>query len=167
MTSYELHDASNTCNSTVCWTVCSGHHRKKRESRLQWNPSRRTSNVENVLCHGTIMNQWPQVISTLVCYWFFLTIPQCTRFMFCYDMLFTHNMMTESIGSIFPVTGHCEGNHRWIPLTKASKAELWCFLWPAPAQTVQKTIVTPMIWQPPRSLWRHCKDLPGHGTWLS
>ena len=29
----------------------------------------------------------------------------------------------------------CTG-HRWIPLTKASDAELWCFLWFAPAQTV-------------------------------
>ena len=26
---------------------------------------------------------------------------------------------------------------RWIPLTKASDGELWCFLWSAPEQTVQ------------------------------
>ena len=33
------------------------------------------------------------------------------------------------------VTGHLCGEitvDRWIPLTKASDAELWCFLWPAP-----------------------------------
>ena len=27
--------------------------------------------------------------------------------------------------------------HRWIPLTKASDTELWCFLWSAPEQTVE------------------------------
>ena len=44
-------------------------------------------------------------------------------------------MMEPSNGNIFRVTGHlwreCTG-HRWIPLTDASDAELWCFLWPAP-----------------------------------
>ena len=41
-------------------------------------------------------------------------------------------MMTSSNGNIFRVTvplcGEFTG-HRWIPLTKASDAELWCFLW--------------------------------------
>ena len=44
-------------------------------------------------------------------------------------------MMTSSNGSIFRVTGHLWGeftSHRWIPLTRASDAELWCFLWSAP-----------------------------------
>ena len=27
--------------------------------------------------------------------------------------------------------------HRWTPFTKASDAELWCFLWSAPEQTVE------------------------------
>ena len=27
--------------------------------------------------------------------------------------------------------------YRWIPLTKASDAELWCFLWSVPEQTVE------------------------------
>ena len=41
-------------------------------------------------------------------------------------------MMTSSNGSIFRVTGHLCGEFtgpRWIPHTKASDAELWCFLW--------------------------------------
>ena len=41
-------------------------------------------------------------------------------------------MMTSSNGNIFRVTGLlCEEfpGHRWIPHTKASDAELWCFLW--------------------------------------
>ena len=40
-------------------------------------------------------------------------------------------MMTSSNGNIFRVTGHLCGEftgHRWIPGTKASDAELWCFL---------------------------------------
>ena len=38
------------------------------------------------------------------------------------------------------------GIHQWIPLTKASKAELWCFLWSAPEHAVEQTIETPVIW---------------------
>ena len=44
-------------------------------------------------------------------------------------------MMTSSSGNIFPFTGHLCGEFtgpRWIPRTKASDAELWCFLWSAP-----------------------------------
>ena len=44
------------------------------------------------------------------------------------------SMMTSSNGYIFRVTGHLCGEftgHRWIPRTKASDAELWCFLWSA------------------------------------
>ena len=43
--------------------------------------------------------------------------------------------MTSSNGNIFHVTGPLCGEstgHRWIPLTKASDVELWCFLWFAP-----------------------------------
>ena len=35
---------------------------------------------------------------------------------------------------------------QWIPLTKAIDAELWCFLWSAPQQTVEQRIETPVIW---------------------
>ena len=47
-------------------------------------------------------------------------------------------MMTSSNGKIFRFTGPLCGeftSHRWIPLTKASDAELWCFLWSVPEQT--------------------------------
>ena len=33
-----------------------------------------------------------------------------------------------------------------IPLTKASDAELWWFLWAAPEQTFEQTIEKPVIW---------------------
>ena len=57
-------------------------------------------------------------------------------------------MMTSSNENIFRVTGPLWGKftgHRWIPLTKASDAELWCFLWSAPEQTVEQTMETPVI----------------------
>ena len=50
------------------------------------------------------------------------------------------DMMTSSNGNIFRVTGPLCGEftgHRWIPLTKASDAELCCFLWSAPEYTVE------------------------------
>ena len=45
------------------------------------------------------------------------------------------DMMTSSNGNIFRVTGPLcweFTGYRWIPLTKPSNAELWCFLWSAP-----------------------------------
>ena len=59
------------------------------------------------------------------------------------------HMMTSSNVNFFRVTGPLWGEftgHRWIPPTKASNAELWCFLWFAPGQTVEQTIETPVIW---------------------
>ena len=58
-------------------------------------------------------------------------------------------MMTSSNGNIFRVTGSmCEEltGHRWIPIAKASDAELLCFLWSAPEQTVEQTVKTLEIW---------------------
>ena len=56
---------------------------------------------------------------------------------------FNSGMMTSSNGSIFRFTGPLWGeftSHRWIPPTKASEAEIWCFLWSAPEQTVEQTM---------------------------
>ena len=57
-------------------------------------------------------------------------------------------MMTSANGTIFRVAGPLCGEstrHRWIPLTKASNAELWCFLWSAPEQTAEQTVDMRMI----------------------
>ena len=55
-------------------------------------------------------------------------------FVWKYDAVW-HAMMTSSNGNIFRVTAwpFVRGIHRsrWIPHTKASDAELWCFLWSA------------------------------------
>ena len=59
------------------------------------------------------------------------------------------NMMTSWNGNILRVTGPLWGEstgHRRIPLTKASGAELCCYLWSAPAETVEQTIETTVIW---------------------
>ena len=50
------------------------------------------------------------------------------------ELLYQHRgyMMTSSNGNIFRVTGPLCGEFtgpRWIHRTKASDAELWCFLW--------------------------------------
>ena len=67
-------------------------------------------------------------------------------------------MMTSSNGNIFRVTGPSWGDstgHCWIPLTKAIDAELWCFLWSWPEQTVVQTIKTPVIWDAIVVIWHH------------
>ena len=49
-------------------------------------------------------------------------------------------MMRSSNGNIFCVTGHlCREftGRRWTPRTKATDAELWCFLWSAPEGTIE------------------------------
>ena len=47
--------------------------------------------------------------------------------------------MTSSNENIFR-------DYRWIPFTKASDADLWCFLWSAAKQTVEQTFETQVIW---------------------
>ena len=52
--------------------------------------------------------------------------------------------MTSSNGNFFRVTGPFCGKftgQQWIPLTKASEAEVWCFMWSASEQAVEETIV--------------------------
>ena len=75
-------------------------------------------------------------------------------------------MMTSSNGNIICVTGHfVRGIHqsRWIPRTKASDAELWCFLHLRLNKRLSKQ---PRGWwfeTPPLSLWRQYNDLTAPG----
>ena len=58
-------------------------------------------------------------------------------------ILISENMTTSSNGNIFRVTGPLCGEFtgdRWIPITKASDAELWCFLWSAPWTVLNKRL---------------------------
>ena len=63
----------------------------------------------------------------------YFVVPWYSSFYQCFQVYFIE-MMTSSNGNIFRVTGHLCGEFtgpRWIPRTKASDAELWCFLWSA------------------------------------
>ena len=62
-------------------------------------------------------------------------------------------MMTSSNGNIFRVTGH-----RWIPHTKASDVELWCFLNLLLNKRLSKHSWGWWFETPSRPLWRHCND---------
>ena len=67
-------------------------------------------------------------------------------------------MMTQSNGNIFCVIDPLwvESNgHRWIPLTKASDVEFWCFHWSAPEKTESKQSRCRWFETPSRSSWRH------------
>ena len=69
------------------------------------------------------------------------------------------SMMTSSNGNIFRVIGPLWGEstgHRWIPLTKASDAELWCFLWPRLTKWLSKQSRRRWFEIQSHSLWRHC-----------
>ena len=67
---------------------------------------------------------------------------------FGWGRFYTKYMVTSPNGNIFRVTGPlCREftGDRWILITKASNAELWCFLCSVPEQTVEQTIETPVI----------------------
>ena len=70
-------------------------------------------------------------------------------------------MVISSNGNIFRVTGPLWGesnSHRWIPLTKASDAELWSFPWSTPEKKKQLSKQSRRWWfeTTPHSLWCHC-----------
>ena len=70
-------------------------------------------------------------------------------------------MMTSSNGNIFLVTGPLWGEstgHQWIPLTRASKADLWCFLDVRLNKRLSKQSKCRWFQTPWHSLLRHCND---------
>ena len=76
-------------------------------------------------------------------------------------------MMTSSNGNISRITGHLWGKftgHRWIPSTKASDAELWCFFELHLDKRLSKPWRGRWFETASDSLWRHCNEirLPFH-----
>ena len=70
-------------------------------------------------------------------------------------------MMTSSNGNAFRVTGPLCGKftgRRWIPLTKASDAELWCFFYLRLNKRFSRQSWGWWFDMPSCSLWRHCND---------
>ena len=67
-------------------------------------------------------------------------------------------MMTSSNGNLFRVIGHLCGEItglRWIPISKASDAELWCFLWSVPDKRLSKQSWGWWFETQSGLLWRH------------
>ena len=100
-------------------------------------------------------NKWRnEHFQLYVTYMFSVQLPNCD-----------HNeviMMTSSNGTIFRVTGPLCGaftGQRWIPRTKASDTEFWCFLWSA---WLSKQSWGWWFETPSCSLWRHCIALWHH-----
>ena len=83
----------------------------------------------------------------------------------CPDALFDI-LMTSSNGNFFRVTGPLCGEfagRRWIPHTRASGAELWCFLDLHLKKRLSKQSRHRWFETPWWSLWRHCNVMV---TWL-
>ena len=99
----------------------------------------------------TVMNAWRFADDIMKCVFQYITITVLTKSSIDKSVLVNlmawhetykphknkqaNRMMTSSNGNIFRVTVPLCGeftDHQWIPLTKASVAELWCFLWSAP-----------------------------------
>ena len=67
-------------------------------------------------------------------------------------------MMTSSNGNIFSITGPLcrqSTDHRWIPLTMDSEAELWPYLWYSSEPSLSKQSRCKWF-RPSCSSWRHC-----------
>ena len=74
-----------------------------------------------------------------VCHWCYVIYWGCASETHCDVIKWKH------LPRYWPFERGTSG-HRCIPLTKASDAGLWCFLWSASEQTVEWTIETPVNW---------------------
>ena len=76
--------------------------------------------------------------------------------------------MTSPNGNVFRVSGHLSGEftgHWWIPLKKASEAELWCFLCFAPKRLSKRSRCR-WFERPSGPIWRH-NEVKGMAILLS
>ena len=107
-------------------------------------PSDTSEKISKYLCKRFTRTHWEKETLSLQ------QDPQLNRVCVC--------MMMSSNGNIFRVTGHLCGEFtgtRWIPHTKASDAELWCFS----LICVYITVKQSGGWwfeTLSRPLWRHC-----------
>ena len=71
-------------------------------------------------------------------------------------------MITLPNGSTFCITGPLWGEstgQRWVPLIKASDAEIWCLIWSAPQQRLSKQSRCRWFETPCRSFWYDCNEV--------
>ena len=84
----------------------------------------------------------PFFLDSVCILYYFIPIALCAAVCICrrdYVTRWRHQM--ETLSALLPFV---RGIHRWIPLTKASDVELWCFLWSTPEQRVEQTVETPV-----------------------
>ena len=117
--------ASNAENVSIWWR----HHVCLQREAIHWVPCIRTdAYIKRYVCLQTIIHLCKKWFSV----WISIYIITFLSVSFV--------MMTSSNKNISRVTGHLCGEFtgsRWIPRTKASDAELWCFLWTASQQMVE------------------------------
>ena len=130
-----------------CWLIISELLWRSPEGKFHRKPSRQLSPIRvwniwfNIHLPGLSELIWMPFVAIA---WSRIShaLQPCAAFI-CGEhkniFAFSVIMMTSSNGNIFHVTGPLCGEftgHQWIPLTKASDAELWCFLWFALEQMV-------------------------------
>ena len=122
----------NACGMSYYW------------QRLERGMTSQSSQIKSCMVSYNIIR-----VTLFVWPWHFYYIKLQTESYIDSRSLFTNCMMTSSDWNIFRVTGPLWGEStgdQWIPLTKASDAELLCFLWSAPEHMGEQTIKRPVIW---------------------
>ena len=127
--------ASRITSFTIVYSTVYSRRRSKKTSKLRVTglcegnspvtgefPAQRASNAENasIWWRHHVLSFYPYSPVVGFC---------CSMRLYFSSGI---HMMTSSNGNIFRVTGHLCGKFtgpRWISRTKASDAELWCFLW--------------------------------------
>ena len=155
--------ASQITSLTIVYSTVYSGVDKKKTSKLRVTclcagnssatcefPAQRASNAENVSIwwchHGWFEIPWcPCDICSIAC-------SGLHKKKLITDPLWGEPLVTEGPSqrisyALFPSLWGESTGHRWIPLTKASKAELWCLFWSAPVQRLGQTIKTPVIWE--------------------
>ena len=112
---------THMCVSTLChhWLRWCRHTVNWNKPRWNYNRNSYFSIRKNTL--ENIVRKMAAILSRL----------QCAGIYSSLQASYVSFMMTSSNGNICRVTGHLCGEFtgpRWIPHTKASDAELWCFL---------------------------------------
>ena len=109
------------------------------------------SQLLNVSC--LLASLWPtrthviSLSSVLLVYWYLVGSARTISSLFNLDDVIkqTFSALLALCAGNSPVTVGGFTGHWWIPLTKASDADLWCFLWFTFEQTIEWTVDKPVI----------------------
>ena len=138
----ETHNHTNFCHSMrslMCEEIFHGYWCLVFSNLLRWRVWIKQHILLFIISYEISIIKYPLPLEILL-YWLCIReFPSNTcRLMYQvveYILALLCFMITSSNGNIFRVTVPLRGEFtgpRWIPRTKASDAELWCFLWSAP-----------------------------------